>query len=473
VRDNREDARPTADATKHFWLVLSVYLLGLLLGGLYVGIISPMRTVVQQSMGLDDSVGIWMINIYTLFYAATIPISGKLADRYGRKRIFTSCVGIFSLGAIVCGLSGTFGGFGLLIFGRMVQAVGAGGMIPVATAEAGTSAPPDKRGMALGLAAAVAGLANVLGSVVGSALLGALGSEGWPIIFYLALPISALIIVGSFLWLPDHTAETAGKLDIAGSALLLGFVLMLLFGLKDIDFFDFAQTFLKPATWIPLLVAIAMMVVFGRVERRVSDPVFHMEYLSNRQIAITMVVSLFVGASIISMVLIPEFAEAALDLPTGSGGYYLAIIGVFAIAGPPISGAFIDRVGVKPVLMVGLVLSAAGFLFLALVTAASPSVLTMLVGLAIVGLGMGFSMGTPLNYMILENTAPEDSNSAVATLALVRQIGTTLAPALLVGFISQGYGMAGFQYMLACVAVFNIISMIVIAFYREVRAKSL
>ena len=71
---------------------------------------------------------------------------------------------------------------------------------------------------------------------------------------------------------------------------------------------------------------------------------------------------------------------------------------------------------------------------------------------------MGFAMGAPTNYMILENTDPKDSNSAIATIALVRQIGTSLAPAVLVGFISQGSGMLGYQQMLVCVAVFNAIS---------------
>lgn len=86
---------------ERYGIILAVYLLGLLVGGLYVGIISPVRTVIQEGMGIGDTLGIWMINIYTLFYAATIPISGKLADRYGRKRIFTACVGVFCAGAVM------------------------------------------------------------------------------------------------------------------------------------------------------------------------------------------------------------------------------------------------------------------------------------------------------------------------------------------------------------------------------------
>ena len=94
-----------------------VILTGLLIGGLYVGMVSPARTVIQAGFGIDGTLGIWMINIYTLFYAALIPIIGKIADRYGRKRVFTTCVGVFCAGAAICGLSQTVGGFWLLLVG--------------------------------------------------------------------------------------------------------------------------------------------------------------------------------------------------------------------------------------------------------------------------------------------------------------------------------------------------------------------
>ena len=171
--------KPSKSTDSKLGLILATYLVGLLIGGLYVGMVSPARTVVQADFGIDDTVGIWMINIYTLFYAALIPIIGKVADRRGRKRVFTVCVGIFCVGAIVCGLSKTVGGFGLLLVGRVAQAAGAGGMLPVANAEIGASFPEEKRGMALGLAAAVAGVSNVFGAVAGSAVVGAFGAENW------------------------------------------------------------------------------------------------------------------------------------------------------------------------------------------------------------------------------------------------------------------------------------------------------
>ncbi len=97
----------------------------------------------------------------------------------------------------------------------------------------------------------------------------------------------------------------------------------------------------------------------------------------------------------------------------------------------------------------------------------SPSAVLLIIGLAIVGLGLGFAMGSPTNYMILENTKAEDSTSAIATVALVRQVGTTIAPAIFVGFISEENGVLGYQQMFICIAVFCVLAAIVTIFYKR------
>ena len=83
------------------------------------------------------------------------------------------------------------------------------------------------------------------------------------------------------------------------------------------------------------------------------------------------------------------------------------------------------------------------------------------------GLGLGFAMGSPTSYMILENTKKEDSTSAIATVALVRQVGTTIAPAIFVGFISENNGILGYQQMLICITVFCVIATLFAIFYRS------
>ncbi len=460
--------RPESGQGARLGLVLAIYLTGLLIGGLYVGMVSPARTVIQAHFGIDDTTGIWMINIYTLFYAALIPIIGKVADRRGRKHVFTACIGIFCVGAMLCGVSQRVGGFGLLLFGRVLQAAGAGGTIPVANAEIGTSFPPDKRGTALGIAAVVAGVSNVFGAVVGSAVVGAFGVENWSMMFFLCAPFCIAVIVAAVTLLPASTLdESRGKMDIAGSLLFALAILLLLLGVKALDFTALGTSIVRPEAWGPLIGAVVAIVAFRFVERRAEDPVFHLEYLRNRPIVITMIVSFFIGCFVISLVLVPELAEYAMNEPLGSGGYYVLAIGLTSFVTSPVGGKIIDKVGPKPVLITGLAVSIAGLLFLALVAATHPSFISLVAGLAVVGAGMGMAMGAPTNYMILENVSADESTSAIATIALIRQIGTSLAPAVFVGLIASTPGMGGYRNMLLSVALFNVLALVTMLFYRS------
>ena len=382
--------------------------------------------------------------------------------------MFTICVGVFCVGAILCGLSQTAGGFALLLCGRVMQAAGAGGMIPVANAEIGTTFPPEKRGMALGIAAVVSGVSNVFGAVVGSAVVGTFGVERWSVMFYLCVPFCAIVIVAALAVLPKNRPQDAvAKMDVGGSVLFALFVLLLLLGVKALDFTVLGSSLIQPAAWVPLLGAAISLLAFRAVERRAADPVFHLEYLHNRPIVITLIVSFFIGCFVISLVLVPQLAEFAMGDPLGSGGYYILAIGLPSFVITPISGKIIDKVGPARVLITGLAISIAGLLYLALVAAVAPSFATLVFGLAIVGVGMGMAMGAPTNYMILENSGKTDSTSAIATVTLVRQIGTSVAPALFIGFIASTPGMAGYQHMLLCVAAFNACALIAMLFYRS------
>lgn len=452
---------------RYYRIVLILYCLGLLVGGLYVGMVAPVRTVVQAQFGLDDGTGIWMINIYTLFYAALIPVIGKMADRYGRNLVFSICILVFMAGAAICGLSSFLNHFGVLLVGRVIQAAGAGGMIPVATAEIGTTFPKEKRGFALGVAAGVTGIANVLGAGVGSAVVGIAGQNHWAVMFYASIPVCIALFIGARILLQRSTKTVSGRMDLPGSVLLVVSVLLLLWGLKQLDVLHLADSLSQGGTGLMLAGFVLCAAAFFLWERRAEDPVFQMEFLKSRAIVITMIVSFLIGCVIVAMMLIPEFAEYVMRAPVGSGGYYMLIIGVMSMVGPPLGGKLIDRFGPKKVLIFGLAIMIIGYVYLAFFVSRNPSAAALVFGLALVGLGMGFAMGAPTNYMILDNTSPERSTSAIATITLIRQMGTTIAPAIYVGFITAtGICTAGYQNMLLCVAGFALAAIFAMLFYR-------
>lgn len=214
-------------------------------------------------------------------------------------------------------------------------------------------------------------------------------------------------------------------------------ILALLYGLKNLDFFDFINSLTTIGVHPFLILFILLIPIFIFAEKRAISPVISLSYFTNRNILITLILSTLSGFIMMGVIFVPQFSENCLNLKTGSGGYLVIILGLFAGLGSPMSGKMIDKFGPKVILGLGFICNMVGSLFMIFVTINYPNMLTVLIGLALMGLGTGFTIGTPINYMMLADTDPKDSNSALATVSLVRSIGTAVAPAIMIGFISS------------------------------------
>lgn len=417
--------------------IMILYLLGIFMGAIDTGIVTPARTIIQNTLEIDAQLGIWMITIYTLSYAASIPIMGKIADKYGRKYIYLLSITLFGLGSLLSGLSQFAGSFTMLLISRSIQAIGGGGIIPIATAEFGTTFPKEKRGIALGLVGGVYGIANIFGASAGSLILDIFGQTNWSFIFFINVPITIFILAFGFFLLPNTKNESVKKIDVFGILFLTLTILSLLYGLKNIDFLDIKNSIVDYHVWLFVLIAIILFPIFLYAEKKAEDPVVNLAYFKNKQIVITLTLSFISGIILMGTVFVPQFAENSVRIASGSGGYYVIVLGIFAGVGAPMSGRLIDKFGVKPVLSFGFLVTVIASLFVVFVTIPNPSTLTVIVSLIFIGLGLGFSLGTPLNYMMLENTNEKESNSALATLSLIRSIGTTIAPSIMVAFIAS------------------------------------
>lgn len=215
-------------------------------------------------------------------------------------------------------------------------------------------------------------------------------------------------------------------------------------GKKKSDYacsFNFKETFLSTSVYPFLIIFVVLLPIFILIEKKAEDPVINISYFKNIKIIITLILSFITGIIIMGMIFVPQFAENSLKISSGSGGYFVIILGLFAGFGAPISGKLIDRYGAKLVLGIGFLSSVGGSLFLIFYATNHPSMVSMVICLILLGIGIGFVMGTPINYMMLEHTLPEESNSALATVSLIRSVGTAIAPAIMIGFISHA-GMA-------------------------------
>lgn len=440
VETINSDASSEFIAPKRWKLVLVLYLAGIGMGALDMGIVNPARTVIQNGLGVDDKVGVWVFTIYTLAYAAAIPVIGKIADIIGRKPVYVLAIGLFGLGSLGCGLAQDFSSLGLLLASRAIQAIGGGGMMPVATAAVGTIVPPSKRGMALGLVGMVYGVASVFGGSAGSLVLDIAGQENWQWIFYINVPI-AVIVVALGIWsLPQENQSSDRKLDVPGVFILVIMITALLWAFQNLDFTNISKSIQNRDVWVGLLLFVILLPVFWVAEKRARDPLIDFKYFGTINVGCTLMFGAVSGILMMTVMFIPQFAENCMRLPSGAGGYPTIIIGVASAVGAPLSGRLTDRFGPRAVLGVGVVISTIAGFMLIYWASAHPGILSNSVSIFVMGLGLGFLMGAPLTYLILHLIPESDANSGQATLSLIRSLGTTLAPAILVGLLATAMG---------------------------------
>ena len=434
---------------KRWGLILALYLAGIAMGALDMGIVNPARTVIQNSLGVGEQLGVWVFTIYTLAYAAAIPIIGKVADLIGRKPVYVLAIGLFGLGSIGCGLAQDFDSFGLLLAARVVQAIGGGGMMPVATAAVGTIVPPTKRGMALGLVGMVYGLASVFGGSAGSLVLGIAGADNWQWIFYINVPIAIIVVVLGIWALPKQEQPDERKLDLVGIMLVVVLITSLLWAFQHLNFIDIGTSIGTPNVWVGLLLFLVLGPIFWVWETRQKDPVIDVRLFATLPLASTVLIAAITGVLMMTVMFIPQFAENSMRLPAGAGGYPTILIGLSSGIGAPISGKLTDKLGPRFVLGMGVVISAVAGLMFIFWASPYPGIWSAAIAIFMMGFGLGFLMGAPLTYLILHLVPERDSNSGQATLSLIRSLGTTLAPAILVGLLATAMGGLGEKVMAA------------------------
>lgn len=427
-------------APEHWGLILALYLAGIFMGALDMGIVNPARTVIQNSLGVDDQAGVWVFTIYTLAYAIAIPVIGKLADVLGRKPIYVLAIALFGIGSLGCGLAQDFQSFGLLLASRVVQAVGGGGMMPVATAAAGTIAPPAKRGMALGMVGMVYGVASVIGGSAGSLIMDIAGTDNWQWIFYINVPIALAVVVLGALFLDRDRTEEGRHLDIPGTVFIVIAITSLLWMFQHLDFTAIIDSLQDKNVQISLLIFAVASVFFWIIEHRVVDPLINFDYFANIPVGVTLLLGMVAGTLMMTVMFIPQFAENSMRMATGDGGYPTIIIGLASGLGAPISGRLTDKRGPRAVLGLGVTICALSGLLLIFWASPHPGIISTSVSIFFMGFGLGFLMGAPLTYLILHLVPSRDANTGQATLSLTRSLATTLAPAIMVGLLATAMG---------------------------------
>jgi MFS family permease len=408
--------------------MLATLFAGVLLGALDIAIVGPALPAIQAAFGVDGRALAWVFNLYILVSLVAAPLLAKLSDVAGRRNVYVACVLLFGLGSLLVAMAGSFPA---LLLGRAVQALGAGGLFPVASAVIADTVEPEKRGRALGLIGAVFGVAFVIGPVLGGVLL----PFGWPWLFLVNLPLVIVVGVVSWRTLPARTSAGPMNFDWLGAALLAGMLTALALGLSRLQL----APALAGSAWSDgktfLVVAFVLAPVFWWREQRADDAIFHPELLASRQLRITGAIAVAAGVVEAGMVFLPSLAVQAFQVSAATASFMMLPLVATLLVGAPTAGRLLDRIGSRPVIQTGLALTVAGLFSFALPPLSHWSF--YLAG-ACTGLGLSCLLGAPLRFIVLQEAGAGRRGAGQGLLTLFLGTGRITGAALIGGVAAAG-----------------------------------
>jgi EmrB/QacA subfamily drug resistance transporter len=369
----------------------------------------------------------WVVDGYTLVFAALLLTGGTLGDLFGRKRFFLAGLATFTLGSLVCGLSGSLG---MLVAGRAVQGLGAAVLMPATLALITRAfADPRERAQALGLWAGVSGIALALGPILGGVLV---EWVGWHSIFFVNLPIGVLAFYVAVRLVPESSDPRGHGIDLPGQVLAIAGLGTLTYALIEANTYGWGSPLIV-GLFVTAAVAIA---AFVAVELRVATPMLDLAFFRNGTFAGANMVGLLVSFGFFgSLVFTTLFFQNVLGyspIQAGLAGMPCTIaVAVSAL----FSGRIAGRIGSRLPMAVGMVLMGVGLLLWTQTTSAS-SYWQIIWALPILGIGNGLVMA-PMTAAVMSTVPGERAGMASATTNTMREIGGVFGVALLGALVTR------------------------------------
>ena len=424
--------------------ILAVPFLGVLMAALDIAMIGPALPAIRETFSLDERGVSWVFITFVLSNLMGVLVMSKLADVYGRRRIYLMNVSLFAVGGVVVGLSPSFA---VLLLGRVMQGLAASGIFPVAAAVIGDAYEPEKRGRALGILGAVFGIAFIIGPPLAGILL--LISWRW-MYFTFVLP-ALLVLVFGLRFLPSTRPGKKAPFDVRGVLTLGILILALAYGLSQLDTGDLAASLASRRIWVSFLVALLLIPVFLRIERRAQDPVIRLDMFRNRQVAITSVLAVGAGLNEAAFIFFPTIAILAFGVTQSTASFMLMPMMVAVAIGSPVAGRILDYTGSRTVAIVCNSMLVGGMGAIALYPLSRP---LFYVGSVLIGFGLAGIMGSVLSYILLLEARKGEKTVSQGIITLFISIGQIIGGAL-VGAIasSRGGEVGGYAFAFLAIAV--------------------
>ena len=380
---------------------------------------------IQARLGATALDAQWIVESYALFLSALILVGGSLGDHYGRRRIFTLGVAIFTLASVWCGLATSPD---MLILARAAQGVGGALLVPGSLAIISSSFEGEERGKAIGTWAGLSGVTTALGPILGGFLV---ENVSWRAAFLINVPLAIVVLLISYRHVPESRDPDARKLDIPGAALATLGLGGVVYGLIT----SAAAGFDNIRVIATLALGVGCLVGFVGWERRTAEPMLPLGMFRSRN---------FSGANVLTLLLYAGLGGALYFLPflliqvhdysaTAAGSSFLPFT-IITFLMSRWAGGLITRFGARLPLTIGPIIAAGGFMLLAVPGTQGSYWTTFFPAIVVLGLGMSLVIA-PLTTTALNSVSGRHSGLASGVNNAVSRTGGLLAIPILGIFV--------------------------------------
>lgn len=430
-------APPQQQVSARTWAALAVLCLGAFLVVLDTTIVNI--AIPNIITGLHSSLDhvLWVLNAYTLVYAALLITGGRLGDLYGPRRLLIAGIVVFGAASVACAVAPSAG---ILIAARVLQGVGGALMTPQTLAMIPAIVPPNRRGRAIGLWSGSAGLAAAVGPSLGGVLV---TTAGWRWVFLVNVPAGIIAIAGAYALLPGVVPGRRHRLDIGGIVLASVGLAAVVFGLVEGQRYAWG-TITGPIT-IPAVMAAGAVSLAAFVvwERRQPEPLLPPALFASRSFTVSAWVILVIQTVMLAFIVVAGlFFQSALRMTALDAGIALAPMPLTLMLVAPLAGRLAERVDVKFILMGAMLVAASGVGWLVSSVSTMATSVTFIPALVVTGAGLGCGFAVVMTVG-MRGIAPQFAGAASGVLNTFRQVGGAMGGAIAVALLQSRLSLIG------------------------------
>ncbi|WP_426226319.1 DHA2 family efflux MFS transporter permease subunit [Pseudarthrobacter sp. DSP2-3-2b1] len=386
-------------------------------------IVSVANPSIMEGLGTDINAVIWVTSAYLLAYAVPLLITGRLGDRFGPKKLYLAGLVVFTLASLWCGLAGDIQ---TLILARVLQGFGAAIMTPQTMAVITRIFPPDRRGAAMGLWGATAGLATLVGPILGGVLVDSLG---WEWIFFINVPVGIVGFILAWRFVPSLSTHQH-KFDIPGVLLSAVGLFLLVFGIQEGETYNWGNIAGPISVWGLIIAGIVVLAAFILWQQfNKGEPLLPLDLFRDRNFSLANIGITTVGFTVtaFALPLIFYYQMVRGMTPTESA---LMMVPMALISGglAPVVGKVIDRVNPKYIAAGGLVMMAVALFWNSALMRPDTPILLFLLPSAVLGFANA-GIWAPLSSTATRNLPPRQAGAGSGVYNTTRQIGAVLGSA--------------------------------------------